>query len=80
MMEAMMQVALQNPTYESDFFAVGQILDAYGRIDVGDGSTYLAYAGNDAYVLVRPGGVRHNHLLREYAIHHLLKYYYACAV
>ncbi|MDL2214496.1 hypothetical protein LJB76_02925 [Clostridia bacterium OttesenSCG-928-O13] len=74
-MEAIMQVAMQNPTYESDYYAIEQLLDQYGYIYIYDGLC-LREDCEDVYTLEGPSGNRHTHLLKEYAIHHLLCLYY----
>lgn len=66
------RLACESRTYESDFWAVQQMLGQEGHIESGpfslrcDGASWVVTGGR---------GDRHCHLLREYAIHHLL---YCC--
>lgn len=75
-MEALLRVALDNPTYESDFFAAEQILDVCGSVRPCGDELCLSSEGGYTYALTTPGGGRHTHLLKAYAIHHLLCQYY----
>lgn len=65
------RLASQRQTYESDFWAIAQMLGQAGSIESGP----FTLSRDDAFWVVTGGGERHCHLLREYAIHHLL---YCC--
>ncbi len=75
-MEAILGTALENPTYETDFYAVDEMLRQCGSINAGNGPLLVEHAGGHAYTLTCKNGTTVTHLLRAYAIHHLLVQYY----
>ncbi len=75
-MEAMLNLALRNPTYETDYYAVDEILRQCGSIAAENGLLLAEHAGGHTYTLTYNNGVTVTHLLRSYAIHHLLVQYY----
>lgn len=78
-MPELLNTALMRPTYETDFYAIDQLLERSGIITPGPGLLSLACDGRNGYTLTEPSGVRHSHLIKEYAIHHLLYYFYRAA-
>lgn len=75
-MSGPMRVALMRPTYESDFYAVSQMLANSGVVTPGRAGLSLRDEGDAVFTLTLPEGRRHTHLIREYAIHHLLQIWY----
>lgn len=75
-MSKVLRTALQNPTYESDFCAIAQLLDRSGIVSPGPGLLCLTAEGDSVFTLTTPYGIQHTHLIQEYAIHHLLYHFY----
>lgn len=71
-----LRLAARRPTYEADFDAISRMLSESGRISQGG---FDLVRWGDAYLLTGGQGIRHCHLLKEYAIHHLLYCHYTKA-
>lgn len=68
------RLPMENQTYESDFCAIVQMLGQKCLINTG--LYQLERCADTTWIVTDGQGERHSHLLREYAIHHLLYCYY----
>lgn len=71
--DTVLRLALARQTYESDFHALSEMLKMGGRIT--NGKLSLCKKEDATYLLVSEGS-QFNHLIREYAIHHMLYKFY----
>lgn len=72
--DAAARLALGSQTYESDFCAIAQMLGQESSVDTG---LCCLECRDGSYIVTGSEGTKHSHLLREYAIHHLLYCCYA---
>lgn len=74
-MSTIEMVALQNPTYKSDFWAVSEMLERTQLVNSDD--IYLIELPENAIFIVQySSGQRYFHLNKLFAIHHFLSLHY----